>query len=133
MKTQNSTKQKFLRGALIIGLVLIAGCFADTKMYIGNENDQFIVGIESMAVDVDAGVGMEIRTYFPKKGFVINGIEYGHVPGKTLYTATLAGKTEEGTFARYRHKWLASFEETDSFAANTIELGYGQGDNILTH
>ena len=120
----------------LIALIVLAGLFtngyADTKMYIGTENDQFIVGIESMVVDVDAGAGLEIRTYFAKKGLVINDVEYGSIPGKTVYTATLAGKTEDGAFARYKHNWTAALDGS-AIAANSIELGYGQGDNLLTH
>ena len=128
-------KKQLLKYSLIVLIALAALLVlghADTKMYIGTENDQFIVGIESMVIDVDAGAGLEIRTYFAKKGLVINDVEYGAIPGKTVYTATLAGKTEDGAFARYKHNWTAALDGS-ALAGNSIEVGYGQGDNLLTH
>ena len=124
---------KITISGVLVAVALLANGFADTKMYIGNENDQFIVGIESAVCDVDAAVGMEIRTYFAKKGIVINDIEYGAMPGKTVYTTMVGGKTSDGAFARYKHNWEYSLLGTDGLAANAIEVGYGQGPNILVH
>ena len=124
---------KILISGTVIGLTLLANGLAETKMYIGNENDQFIVGIESLVGDVDAAAGLEIRTYFAKTGLVINGIEYGSMPGKTVYTATVGGKDESGTFLKYKHNWEYSLDNINTLAPNSIELGYGAGPNILTH
>ncbi|MDR2431433.1 MAG: hypothetical protein LBD99_04190 [Candidatus Margulisbacteria bacterium] len=119
---------------LILICGLCAAVYADTKIYIGNEDSQLIVGISSLVGDVDGAAGLEIRTYFAKKGLVINDIEYGAVPGRTVYTATLAGKTGDGAFAKYRHNWAYALDETTVRAAeNSLEIGYGQGPNILTH
>ena len=129
-------KQQLIKYSLIT-LIVLTGIFAsvqaETKIYIGTEKDQFIVGIESMVLGVDAGAGLEIRTYFAKKGLIIDGVEYGHLPAKTVYTATAAGKTDDGNFARYKHNWIATLDGSIAALNNTIEVGYGQGGNLLTH
>ncbi|MDR1996759.1 MAG: hypothetical protein LBQ83_00290 [Candidatus Margulisbacteria bacterium] len=126
---------KLIITCLILGLTLFTGALADSKIYIGNEDNQFIVGIESVAAEADAAAGLEIRTYFAKKGLVINGVEYGSLPGKTIYTATAAGKNKDGAFIKYKHNWIYALEEmtAGSTAANSIEYGAGAGPNILTH
>ncbi|GBR75832.1 hypothetical protein NO2_0464 [Candidatus Termititenax persephonae] len=120
-----------LKKVLLLVLSILAVACADTKIYIGSENDQFILGIDSMLADVDGAGGLEIRTYLEKKGLLINGLEYGAKAGKTVYTLTGGGKTREGNFLKYQRRW--SSLANDSLPLNTIQLGVGQGDNILQH
>jgi len=70
---------------LAIGLCILLSLVSAsmTKMYIGSENDQVIVGIESIAANVDGAVGLDLRTFFRKNGIIVDNIEYGSVPGRT--------------------------------------------------
>ncbi|GBR73288.1 hypothetical protein NO1_0696 [Candidatus Termititenax aidoneus] len=116
---------------LLLIILVLAILNANTKIYIGTENDQLIFGIDSLLTQVDGAAGLEVRAYAPKRGIVVNGREYGAKAGKTLYTTTIGGKTRAGDFLKYQHRWSAQ-EEAIS-APHALQLGYGQGDNILSH
>ena len=120
-----------LNKVILIAVIILAALSADTRIYIGTENDQVIFGIASTVVDVDGIGGFEIRNYAAKKGLLVEGREYGSKPSKTIYTLTAGGKTMEGTFLKYQHSW--SSLENDALLRNAIQLGYGQGNRILSH
>ena len=110
-----------------------------SKLYIGSEEGQFILGIEAIAADVDGGGGLEIRSYFKKPGIFINGQEYGSIPRKTSYRLLLAGCTPEGSLLKLRRNWTYE-KDTSSYYAdtiltkeNTIEIGYGEGPYLPYH
>lgn len=131
-------KNIILKLILIIGIAVLQTNLLTasmTKMYIGNENDQLIVGIESFTANVDGGGGLEIRTYFRKNGIVVNGDEYGSIPGKTKYTLLLAGKNEEGSILKLRKNFIFTANEyTNSYEYSgnfQTELGAGKGIYIL--
>ena len=131
-------KTKATINAIIILVILTSISLANmTKMYLGNEDGQVIVGIESFASNQDAGVGMEIRTYFRRAGIVVHGTEYGAKPNRTKYTFTAAGVNEEGTIGRFHRNITYTMNEgmfyydVDSY--NTFEIGYGKGPNLAYH
>ena len=115
---------------LLISIVLAILC-ANTKIYIGSENDQLIFGLDSLLTQVDGAAGLEVRAYAPRPGIVVNGQEYGAKTGKTLYTTTIGGKTRTGDFLKYQYRW--STQEKTIAAPHAVQFGYGQGDNILSH
>lgn len=126
--------KKFLIGSLIIMSLASASM---TKMYIGSENDQVIIGIEALAANVDGAVGLDLRTFFRKNGIVVDGIEYGSIPGKTQYSFLLAGKNEEGAMLKLGRKWAYTLDEQThqmSLSGKTsIGVGYGEGGYLLYH
>lgn len=127
-----------MKKIIIILILLITVSFASmTKLYIGNENDQVIIGIETIAANVDGGVGLDLRTFFRKNGIMVNGVEYGSVPGKTQYNFMLAGKTEDGAIAKFHRIWAYNIdEETNQMyltAKTSLGVGYGQGEYLLYH
>ena len=117
----------------ILLLILIAWTVlcADTKIYIGTENDRLIFGIDSLVRGTDSAGGLEIRNYTEKKGLIVEGREYGAKPAKTVYTLTAGGKTADGAFLKYQHNWSSSEDAVSPRQA--LQLGYGQGDKILSH
>ncbi|MDR2428269.1 MAG: hypothetical protein LBD62_00505 [Candidatus Margulisbacteria bacterium] len=120
-------KKKILLFIIIVAAVLSA----NTKIYLGTENDQLIFGIDSLLTHADSAAGLEMRAYAPQRGIVVNGQEYGAKTGKTVYTATVGGKTYSGNFLKYQYRW--STQEKTLSAPHAVQLGYGQGDNILSH
>ena len=127
-----------MKKVLIMLILLVAVSFASmTKIYIGNENDQVIIGIETIAANVDAGVGLDLRTFFRKNGIMVNGVEYGSVPGKTQYNFMLAGKTEDGTIAKFHRIWAYNIDESTNqmfvTAQTSLGIGYGKGGYLLYH
>ena len=60
---------------LIIGLLYHPAQASISKMYIGTEDGQAIIGIESLNSSRGGAIGGEIRTFFSKKGIIVNGIE----------------------------------------------------------
>lgn len=106
-----------------------------TKMYIGSENDQVIIGIEALAANVDGAVGLDLRTFFRKGGMIIDGVEYGSAPGKTQYNFMLAGKTEDGTILKINRVWAYTLDEQTNQLALTgntsIGIGCGKGGYLL--
>lgn len=124
---------------LMIGLLVFLSLASAsmTKMYIGSENDQVIIGIEALSANVDGAVGLDLRTFFRKNGIVVDGIEYGSIPGKTQYNFLLAGKNEEGTILKVSRMWAYTLDEqTHQMALSgktSIGLGYGQGGFLLYH
>ncbi|MDR1323894.1 MAG: hypothetical protein LBK68_05600 [Candidatus Margulisbacteria bacterium] len=116
---------------LLLTIIVMAILCANTKIYIGSENDQLIFGIDSLLTHVDGAAGLEMRAYAPKRGIVVNGEEYGAKAGKMLYITTIGGKTRTGDFLKYQYRW--STQEETLAAPHALQLGYGQGDNILSH
>jgi hypothetical protein len=121
---------------ILVAIVLLSVSFASmTKMYIGSENDQVIVGIESLAANVDGGAGMEIRTYFRKNGIMVNDEEYGALEGKTKYILTAAGKSEAGSIIKLQREIVYAFnpeiQAFDFSGKNIIQTGYGKGTGVL--
>lgn len=121
----------------IIMIFALSGCLnaSMTKMYIGNENDQLIIGIEALGANSDGGAGLEIRTFFKKQGIVVDGTEYGSLPGKTTYTFSMMGKNSAGSFLKIRRNWGYSFDENNDWtpiaSKSQIETGAGRGIYIL--
>ena len=127
-----------MKKLLILCLFMIGVSFASmTKMYIGSENDQVIIGIESLAVNVDGAVGLDLRTFFRKNGIMVEGVEYGAVPGKTQYDLLLAGKNEAGTIAKIHRIWAYNLDEQTNqlyvTGKTSIGMGYGEGGYLLYH
>lgn len=124
---------------LVIGLLVIASLASAsmTKMYIGSENDQVIIGIEALAANVDGAVGLDLRTFFRKNGIIVDGVEYGSIPGKTQYSFLLAGKNDEGTMLKINRTWAYTLDEqTHQMALSgktSLGIGYGQGGYLLYH
>lgn len=130
---------------LILALIALCGTLTASmsKIYVGNEDGQFILGIEAYAdnnatTNVGSG-GLEIRTAFKKHGIFINGMEYGAIPTKTSYTLTLAGASEEGAILRFRNTWSYSrvdngySEKTVLSKKHNLETGFGRGGYLIYH
>ncbi len=126
--------QKLFIGFLIIVSLASASI---SKMYIGSENDQVIIGIETLATNVDGAVGLDLRTFFRKNGIIVDGTEYGSVPGKTQYNFLLSGKNDEGSMLKISRQWAYTIDEqTNQMALSgktSIGVGYGQGGYLLYH
>lgn len=126
--------QKLFIGFLII---LSLASASISKIYIGSENDQVIIGIETLATNVDGAVGLDLRTFFRKNGIIVDGTEYGSVPGKTQYNFLLAGKNEDGSMLKLSRQWAYTIDEqTNQMALSgktSIGVGYGQGGYLLYH
>jgi hypothetical protein len=116
---------------LLLIIVVSAVLCANTKIYLGAENDQLIFGIDSLLTHADSAAGLEMRVYAPQRGIVVHGQEYGAKAGKTLYITTLGGKTRTGDFLKYQYRW--STQENPLAAPHSVQFGAGQGDNILSH
>lgn len=119
-------------------IITSLGTASESKLYVGDEEGQFIVGLESKTNSVDGGAGLEIRTYFRKNGIVIDGKEYGAMLPKIKYSFMLAGVNKEGTILRYKREWsyLKDYEGEDLIAIaakNCLETGYGKGNYLLFH
>ncbi len=136
-----------MKKVILISL-LVLGLFSTlqasmSKIYVGNEDGQFILGIEAYAdnnATTNVGsAGLEIRTAFKKHGIFINGMEYGAMPMKTSYTMTLAGASEEGSILRFRNTWSYARtnngygEKTTLSKKHFIETGYGRGGYLVYH
>ncbi|MBU0581332.1 MAG: hypothetical protein KKA19_09170, partial [Candidatus Margulisbacteria bacterium] len=87
---------------LILISIAIPASAGMSKLYVGDENGQFIFGIQTTVANVDGALGGEIRTYLPKQGIVVNGVEYGSLPARTKYNIHLAGKNKNAVL-RYDH------------------------------
>ena len=120
-----------LRKILLLITISLAILCADTKIYIGTENDQLIFGIDSMIAGADSAGGLEIRSYAKKKGLLVEGYEYGAKSAKTVYTLTGGGKITDGTFLIYQHR--TSSAEDEILTPHTVQFGIGQGNRILSH
>ncbi|MDR1453165.1 MAG: hypothetical protein LBJ25_04255 [Candidatus Margulisbacteria bacterium] len=121
-----------MKKSILLFIILSAAILrANTKIYLGAENDQLIFGIDSLLTHVDSAAGLEMRVYAPQRGIVVNGQEYGAKTGKTLYITTIGGKTSTGDFLKYQYRW--STQEKDFPTPHAVQFGYGQGDNILSH
>lgn len=126
--------------SLILVLVILVSVSSASmsKLYIGSEDGQTIVGIESTASNLNGAVGLEIRTYFRKDGILVNGQEYGSIPSKTKYRFLLAGKNTENNgvmryerYSTYTKDDLSGLNTKDSRSA--ISLAAGQGGYLLYH
>ncbi len=118
-------------------MVSLAGATM-SKMYLGSEEGQFILGIESKTENVDGGAGLEIRTYFKKDGIIVNGKEYGSMLPGVKYSFMLAGTNKEGSILRYERDWSYVKDPDDEMiiienAKNAISTGYGVGTYLLFH
>ena len=87
---------------LIILSISIPASASMSKLYVGDENGQFIFGIESTVNNNDSAIGGEVRTYLSKTGLVVDGVEYGSLPGRTKYNFHVAGKNNHSV-VRYDH------------------------------
>ncbi len=122
---------------LLMLMVSLAGATM-SKMYLGSEEGQFILGIESKTENVDGGAGLEIRTYFKKDGIIVNGKEYGSMLPGVKYSFMLAGTNKEGSILRYERDWSYVKDPDDEMiiienAKNAISTGYGVGTYLLFH
>lgn len=124
---------------VLILVILLSFSFASmSKLYIGNEDGQVIVGIESIAKNIDGAAGLEIRTYFRKNGINVNGQEYGAAPAKTKYRFILAGKNRENN-GLIRYERYTTYTKDLYANSHTVErkssisLGAGQGGYLLYH
>ncbi len=94
--------KRLILAVFIILVIAIPASASMSKLYVGDENGQAIFGIETTVANNDGALGGEIRTYLSKKGMVINGVEYGSLPGRTMYNFHVAGKSESAMI-RYDH------------------------------
>jgi len=127
---------------LFIAIILLIVCStvsaSESKLYVGDDEGQFILGLETKTNSVDGGAGMELRTYFRKNGVVIDGKEYGSMLPKVKYSFILAGCNKEGAILRLGRDWtyLKDYEGEDLIAVDgkfRIETGAGKGNYILFH
>ncbi len=122
---------------IIIGIILISAIPATasmTKIYIGDENGQSIYGLETVAANNDGAIGAEFRTYMNKKGIVVNGVEYGSLPGRNMYSFNVAGKSTNA-MVKYEHKTyinnFAKRHERVKYEENSITLRGGNSDYLF--
>lgn len=123
----------------IMFLIFSANVLAsESKLYVGNDEGQFILGIEGKTNSVDGGGGMELRTYFRKDGILVDGKEYGAMLPKIKYSIFFAGTNQDGAILRLGRDWtyLKDYEGEDLIAVDgkfRIETGYGKGNYLLFH
>jgi hypothetical protein len=111
---------------IIILMISIPVSASMSKLYVGDENGQFIFGIASTVANEDGAVGGEIRTYLAKKGIEVNGIEYGSLPSRTKYNFHLAGKNENGVLRYDRNVYVNhKVGATPRYSNNAIALKGG--------
>jgi hypothetical protein len=125
---------------LITLLMIFFGILSasESKLYVGNDEGQFILGIEGKTNSADGGAGMELRTYFRKDGIMVDGKEYGSMLPKIKYSIFCAGTNQDGAFLRLGRDWtyLKDYEGEDLIAVDgkfRIETGYGKGNYLLFH
>lgn len=131
-----------MKKLFVILLILLTSAWAGmSKLYIGNEEGQLILGIEGNSISTnpenttEGGGTIDLRTYFKKTGIMINGNEYGAMPGKTLLLLALQGTNEEGQILKIKGEWdfLRDYYDNSLSISKLfwMESGYGRGQYRL--
>ena len=106
-----------------------------SKLYVGDEDGQFIYGIEHTAANVDAAIGGEVRTYLAKKGIVVNGVEYGSLPSRTKYNFHVALKGQNVVVRYDRDTYINHVYHQNNknpiYENSAVSLRGGSGSYLL--
>ncbi len=98
-------------------LIMILTAFSPasmSKVFVGNEDGQIILGAESLAVNVDGLFGGELKFAFRKSGVIVDGVEYGSQPARTSISL-IAGGASELNVAKYRNTLAYIHDEPIKF------------------
>ncbi len=128
---------------IIIFLVISVGLlYADLSIaYIGFEEGQVMLGVESNRGQIDQNTGNEgdagidLRHYFRKNGIMVEAVEYGALEAKTALTLGVGGVAKEGNVLAYSNtlEFLNSEGNELNIRSHSIwETGYVKGANALT-
>lgn len=119
---------------IIIMMLAIPTSASMSKLYVGDENGQAIFGIETTVSNYDGAIGGELRSYIAKKGIIVNGVEYGSLPGRTMYNMHICGKSE-GAMIRYDTNtfinYMASKDEVPVYYNSSIALRGGTSQYLF--
>lgn len=102
-----------------------------TKAYIGSEDGQVILGIESLSTNHDGLLGGEFRTALAKRGIEVNGMEYGYLPTK-LQLSLIVGGGDALSVASLKNTFTYIHSEPIKFHRNSeVKVISGQGPYLL--
>lgn len=115
---------------IVLGLLNL-GLSSMTKAYIGSEEGQVILGIESLSAKGNGVIGGEIKTALARQGIEVNGTKYGYLPHK-MEISFVAGGGDELSVAKLKNTVTYVHSQPIKFYRNTdIQLISGQGPYLL--
>ena len=125
-----------MRKKLITLIIILLACFTAqanmTKVYIGMENNQVILGVETRVVEAEKGMfSLDLRNYFPKTTTKYNGLNIVEQPGQFKTSFTLAGIEEAVIYAYEMNIHSIAGQVNSKTITNTLSTKSGSGTYLF--